>query len=62
MLTIRAFVAFRQTEIYNIDSIFGFLIATNQKVIRLDITMDYPLFMYNFDSLDHLSCYVEHRL
>ena len=54
VLTIRALVTLRETEVDNVDGILGVFIASNQKVVRLDISMNDPLFVHNLDSLDHL--------
>ena len=55
MLAIGGLVALCKTEIDNVNCALGLVCASNQKVIRLDISMDDPLFVYNLDSLDHLS-------
>lgn len=38
------------------------IVATNEEVVRFDVTMNDALFMDNLDSLDHLDCNVENGL
>ena len=54
VLSIRTLVALSQTEINDVDGIFGLIVASNQKVIWFNITMNDALFVYALDSLDHL--------
>ena len=54
MLTLAVFVALSETEIDDVDIVTGGLGASDQKVIRLDITMDDPLLVHLLDSLDQL--------
>lgn len=62
MFPIRTFVAFSKTKINNVNSIFSLVISSNQKVIRLDVSMNNSFFMHNFDSLDHLNSDMEYCL
>ncbi len=52
MLAIRVLVAFCQTEIDDEDVIFVSVVATNQKVVGLDISMYNSLFMDLLNSLN----------
>ena len=40
VFTIRTLVAFGQSKINDVDSIFGVLVASHQKVVWLDVSMD----------------------
>lgn len=52
VLTIRVLVAFSETEIDDENVIFVLIIATDQKVIRLNISMNDPLLMDLLNSLN----------
>lgn len=52
MLAIRVLVAFCQTEIDDEDVIFVSIVASNQKVVGLDISMYNSLFMDLLNSLN----------
>lgn len=52
MLSIRILVALGETEIDDEDVILVLVISSNQKVIRLDISMDNPLFVDLLNSLN----------
>ena len=52
MLTLRVLVALRQTKVNNIDVVLGALVAADQEVIWLDITVDDALFVHLLDSVD----------
>ena len=54
MFTLTILVALSETEIDDVDIVTGGLGASDQKVIRLDITMDDPLLVHLLDSLDQL--------
>ena len=51
MFAIRIFVAFSKTKINDKDTVFVVLIATNQEVIWLNISVNYPLFVDFLDAL-----------
>ena len=46
MLTLGVLIALGETEIDDVDIVFGALVATNEEVIRLDISVDYSLVMH----------------
>ncbi len=52
MFTFRVFEALSEAEVDNIDIILGGFSPSNQKVIRFDVPMDDPLFMYFLYSLN----------
>lgn len=52
VLTVRVLVALGETEINDEDVIFVCVIAANQEVIRLDISMNYTFFMHFLDALN----------
>ena len=54
VLTLGVLVALSETEIDDVDIVTGGFCASDQKVIRLDITMDDPLLVHLLDSLDQL--------
>ena len=54
MLTLAVFVAFGEAEIDNIDVVTRGLGASDQEIIRLDVTVDYSLFMHLLNSLNQL--------
>ena len=54
MLTVRRLEALGESKIDDVDSILGLIVAANQEVVWLDITMDDALLMHNLDALDHL--------
>ena len=54
MLALAVFVALSETEIDDVDIVTGGFSASDQEVIRLDITMDDPLLVHLLDSLDQL--------
>ena len=55
VLTIGALVALSQSKINDVDSVFGLLSASNQKVVGFDISMNDSLFVHDLNSLDHLN-------
>ena len=55
MLTFTVLVAFGKPEVDYVHTVFCKLSTSNQEVVRLNITMYDALFMYLFDSLDHLN-------
>jgi hypothetical protein len=61
VLAVRALVTLSETKVDDVNGILSLIVTSNQKVIGLDISMDYAFFMHYFDSLDHLYRNVEHR-
>ena len=55
MLSLGISVAFCQTEIDNVHTIFGILGTSNQEIIWLDISVDDALLVALFYAFDHLS-------
>jgi hypothetical protein len=62
VLTVRALVTLCQTEVNNVDGILSVFVASNQKVVRFDVSVNDSLLMNNLDSLDHLHGDVQHTL
>lgn len=62
MLAFGVLVAFGQTEVDDVNNVFGALVRSNQEVVRLDITMNDPFLVNFLDSLNHLSCNMADRL
>ena len=62
VLAIAVLVALGETEVDDVDVVAGRLRASNQEVIRLDITVDDSLFMHLLNSLDQLDADQEARL
>ena len=52
VLTLGVLVALSETEINDVDVVCSALITSNQKVVRLDITMNDPLFVHFLNSVD----------
>ena len=46
MLTLGVLIALSETEIDDVDIVFGALVAANEEVIRLDISVDNSLVMH----------------
>jgi hypothetical protein len=61
MLSVGTLVALGKTEINDVNSILGSFRASDQEVIRLDVSMNYSFFVNYFDSLNHLNSYMKHR-
>ena len=55
VLALRILKALSQTEVNDVDGILGVLRATDEEVIRLNVTVDDPLFMNFLDTVDHLN-------
>ena len=55
VLTLRILKALSQTEVNDIDRVFGVLGSTDEEVIRLNITVNDSLFMHLLDTVDHLN-------
>ena len=62
VLALAIFVALGEAEVNNVDVVTGSLCASNQEVIRLDVSMDDSLFMHLLNSLDQLDADQEARL
>ena len=62
MLTFAVFVAFCQAEVDDVDVITGRVGATNQEVVRFDVSMDDSLFVNFLDAPDELACDHQHGL
>ena len=45
MLSLGVFVALSETEVNDVDVVFSAIIAANQEVVWLDISMNDPLFV-----------------
>ena len=54
VLPLAILVTLGQAKVDNEDVVSRALLPTDQKVVRLDIAVDYALFMHFFDSFDHL--------
>lgn len=62
MLPVGTLVAFGESKIDDINSVFRLIVSATQKVVRFDVTMDNSLLMHHFNSLNHLHCDVKHSL
>jgi hypothetical protein len=62
VLSIRILVALGETEIDDEDVVLVLIVSSNQKVIRLNISMDNPLFVDLLNSLNHLDGDAENSL
>ena len=62
MLAIRRLVALREAKINNVNSTFCGFRASNQKVVRLDVSVNDSFIVYGFDALDHLHADLKARL
>lgn len=54
VLAFAVLVALGETEIDNVDVILGALSASNEEVVRLDVSMNDTFFMNFLDARDHL--------
>lgn len=54
VLSIGRLEALGEAEVNNVDSVLGLIVATDQEVVWLDVTVDNAFFVYNLDALDHL--------
>lgn len=54
VLALGVFVAFRETEVNNVNIIFGHFSASNKEVIRFNISVNDSLLVHFLDSFDHL--------
>lgn len=54
MFSVRRLVTFSQTKINDVNGVLGLIVAANQEVIRLNVSVDDSLFMDGLDSLNHL--------
>ena len=62
MLSIRTLVAFSETEVDDVNGVLCSVSASNQEVVRLDVTMNDSLLVDNLDSLNHLDGDMENGL
>jgi len=56
VLTFTVFIALGKAEVYDVDIVFGGVRATNQEVVRFDISMYDSFFVHFFNAFDHLNC------
>ena len=54
VFTLTVFITFGETEIDNVDIIAGALSSSDQKVVRLDISVNDALAVNFLDTTDHL--------
>ena len=52
VLALRVFVALSESKVDNVDIIFGALIASNQEVVRFDVSVDDSLFVNFLNSVN----------
>jgi hypothetical protein len=50
MFALAVFKALSESEVNNVDLVFGLVRSPNQKIVRLDVAMNYPLFMHLLDA------------
>jgi len=62
VLTVGRLETLGESEIDNIDCVLCLVVAANQEVIGLNVTMDDALLVHNLDALDHLRGDVEDGL
>ena len=62
MLSIRTLVAFGETEVNDVHSVFCSVSASNQKIVWLNVTMNDSLLVNDLNSLDHLDGDMEYSL
>ena len=55
MLALRVLVALSESEVNDVDVVASGVSATDQKVVRLDVAMDYSLLVNLFNTSDELS-------
>jgi hypothetical protein len=60
VLALTVFVALRQTEVNDVHIVACALCASDQKVVRLDVTMDNSFLVHLFEASDHLLGNEEH--
>jgi len=56
MLTLRVLVTLGEAEIDDVDVVTGRVLAANQEVVWLDVSVDDSLFVNLFDAFDELNC------
>ena len=59
VLAVRRLVALGEAEVDDVNCVFSLVIASNQEIIRFDVSMDDSFLVHNLDSLDHLDGDVE---
>ena len=62
VLVVAIHVALCQSKVYDVDLVAGLLRATDQKVVRLDVTMDNLVIVHSLDSFEHLASDQQHCL
>ena len=62
VLTVGTLVALGETKINDVNGVLCLIGSSNQKVVRLDVTMDDSFFVDHLDSLDHLHGDVQNGL
>jgi len=55
MLTARVLVAFCQAKVNNVDSVLCCFSASNQKIVRFDVSVNYPFLVNLLYSIDLLN-------
>lgn len=60
VFTFRVLETLCQTEIYDEYAVLSGLIASYEEVIRLNVSVNYSLFMDFLDTLNHLDCNQQH--
>lgn len=56
VLTVGSPIEFSEAEINYIDKVLSLIVSSNQEIIRLNVSMDYPFLVDFLDTLDHLGC------
>jgi len=59
MLSVTRLVALSQTEINNVDGIFGHFGSSSHEIIRFDVSMDDSLIVNYLNPLEHLNSNME---
>jgi len=52
MLSIRVLIALSKSKVDDVHVVFGTFVSTDEEVIRLDVSVDYSLFMYFLNALN----------
>jgi hypothetical protein len=60
VFALRVLIALSETEINNVDGVFGLFSSTDEEVIRFDVTVDNSFFVDFLNALEHLDCDEEH--
>jgi len=62
VLSVAALVAFGETEVDDVNSVLRLVVAADEEVVGLDVSVDNSLFVDHLDALDQLHRDVQHRL